>query len=330
MLRSILHRNMSERKRITHYFSPLSAAEPGSFWLTDDAAVLAPPAGYSLVFTTDSVIESTHVLPGATPQQFAQKLVRRNLSDLAAMGATPWRYLLNLHTPRALADSWFAEFSCALAAEQHEFDMTLIGGDSTSGGDRVHATITCIGLLDGPVLRRRGGCIGDDIYVSGTIGDAALGLQLLQQKIAASAAHYDHLTGRYHLPKPRLALGLALGSIATSCIDISDGLLADAAQIATASAVGLRIERDAIPLSDAAASLIASDSALWEIVCAGGDDYELLFTASPSQRADIAEVSQRLALTVTRIGMVVEGNEVALVDAQYNPILFRTIGWEHA
>jgi thiamine-monophosphate kinase len=321
---------MAERERIARYFAPLSHAEPGSFALTDDAAVLTPPTGYSLVFTTDSVIESVHVLADATPQQFAQKLVRRNLSDLAAMGATPWRYMLNIHTPRALPEPWFAAFSAALASEQNQFGMALIGGDSTSGGDNIHATLTCIGLLNTSPLLRSGASVGDDIYVSGTLGDAALGLALLQQNITMD--HTDHatfLTSRYHIPQPRLALGLALHSIATSCIDISDGLLADAQQIASASAVGITIERDAIPVSDATQSLTKIYPNVWEIICTGGDDYELLFTAPPSKRADIAALSQQLSLPITRIGNVTASNEVQLIDAQKQPIIFNDNGWEH-
>ena len=322
---------MAERERIARYFAPLTAAESGSFSLSDDAAVITQPAGHSLVFTTDSVIESIHILADATPTQFAQKLIRRNLSDLAAMGATPWRYLLNMHTPAALPDVWFAEFSSLLAAEQCQFGMVLIGGDSTSGGEgSIHLTMTCIGLLNTAPLSRAGARPGDDLYVSGTIGDAALGLQVLQQRIATpTAAQHDFLTMRFHLPQPRLALGSALHSIATSCIDISDGLLADATQTATASRVGLHIHRDAIPLSDAAKTLIETTPTLWEIMCTGGDDYELLFTAPADKREAVEALSHQLSLPLTRIGVVVASDGVALLDETLKPVDFGTAGWEH-
>ena len=321
---------MAERERIARYFAPLTTAEPGSFSLSDDAAVLTPPAGYSLVLTTDSVIESIHILAHATPTQFAQKLMRRNLSDLAAMGATPWRHLLNMHTPPALPDAWFAEFSSALATEQTAFGMALIGGDSTSGGDRIHLTMTCIGLLKPPPLLRSGARPNDDIYVSGTIGDAALGLQLLQQKLTiATPSHHDFLTMRYHLPQPRLALGSALHSLATACIDISDGLLADAMQIAAASSAGICIERNQIPLSAAAESAAKTYPNSWERICNGGDDYELLFTAAPSKRDVIQSLSHKLKLPLTRIGTVTISAGVQLVDANHQPIILNDKGWEH-
>ena len=322
---------MAEHTRIATYFAPLTAGESGAFALTDDAAVLAPPPGYAFVFTTDSVIEGIHVLPGATPQQFAQKLVRRNLSDLAAMGATPWRYLVNVHTPRALGDRWFADFAAALAREQTEFGMVLVGGDTTSGGDVIHTTLTCLGLMQGAPLRRSGAHAGDDVYASGTIGDAALGLQLLQRNISAAISEdaAAYLIARYHLPQPRLALGTALQHVAHSCMDISDGLLADAAQIAAASGVELRIMRDAVPLSGAAQPLLQQHPSLWASIVSGGDDYELLFTAPASARETIAALAQSLDLPLTRIGTVTEGEGVALLDTQGAPIAVDAGGWEH-
>ena len=200
---------MAERDRIARLFAPLTAEEPGGFNLTDDAAIVTPPPRQKLVVTTDSVIEGIHVLPRATPQQFAQKLVRRNLSDLAAMGATPWRYTLNLHTPRGLNEDWFAAFAAALGAEQTAFGMILIGGDSTSGGDEIHTSMTCFGLIDATPIRRNGARIGNDVYVSGTLGDAAFALSLLQQNQPIDAG----IAARYHTPDPRLELAKMLRNI---------------------------------------------------------------------------------------------------------------------
>jgi thiamine-monophosphate kinase len=298
---------MGERTRTARYFAPLASAEPGSFSLTDDAALLTPPSGQSLVVTTDSVIENIHVLPGATPAQFAQKLVRRNLSDLAAMGADPWRYTLNLHTPYGLAEEWFAGFSHMLAEQQKQFGMVLVGGDSTSApGAAIHATMTCFGLIDGAPLLRSGTQIGEDVYVSGTIGDAALGLLMLQQKLPAEAT----LVARYHVPEPRLALGCALRGIATSAIDISDGLLADLAQICVASGVGAQVTRAAIPCS----RLVGQQPELWDTVLNGGDDYELCFTAPASAREALALLANTVSLPLTRIGEITAGKDVVLVD----------------
>ncbi|OYW14115.1 MAG: thiamine-phosphate kinase [Rhodospirillales bacterium 12-54-5] len=321
---------MAERERIARYFAPLAAPEPGAFALTDDAAQLIPPSGYSLMITTDSVIESIHVLPGATPEQVAQKLVRRNLSDLAAMGATPWRYLINLHTPSTLPEAWFAAFAHTLAAEQSAFHMTLIGGDSTSGGEHVHATMTCIGLLDGIALRRTGAQRDDDLYISGSVGDAALGLTLLQSaSLRIAHSDYEFLIDRYHRPQPRLALGKALRGLATSGMDVSDGLLADAQQLAAASGVAFTLMRETVPLSDPARRLLQHDSSLWESIFTGGDDYELLFTAPPSARRTIATLSEQLAMPLTRIGMVKEGSGIALHDTNGTAIPFGKTGFEH-
>lgn len=310
---------MGEHARIATYFAPLSLHEAGSFNLTDDAAVLTPPAGKALVITTDSVIERVHVLAGASAAQFAQKLVRRNLSDLAAMGALPWRYLLNLHTPATLAETWFADFAATLEREQQHFGMVLAGGDSTSGDDGIRATLTAIGLLEGDALRRNGAQAGDDIYVSGTVGDAALGLAQLQQGMKDSP-----LIARYHLPQPRLALGQALHGIASAAIDLSDGLVQDVAQLARASQLAARITREAIPLSDAARAMLD-----WDAILAGGDDYELCFTAPPSQRATLQTISARLGVPVTLIGSMAEGEGVCVVDANGRNVTPRRGGFEH-
>lgn len=295
---------MAERARIARFFAPLTAGETGAYSLTDDAALLTPP--HPIVVTTDSVIAGIHVLADASPEQIATKLMCRNLSDLAAMGATPWRYFLNLHTP-ALPENWFAAFAATLAREQTRFGLVLAGGDSTAGDKVVHATMTCIGLAEHGILLRSKAQVGDDVYVSGTIGDAALGLQLLQQTLATDSAATAHLTQRYHSPEPRLTLGTALHGIATAVIDVSDGLLADAAQLAEASQVGIALQRALIPLSDAARAVTHADTARWQTVLTGGDDYELLFTAPAPLREQIATT-----LAVTRIGMVTEGSGVLL------------------
>ncbi len=318
---------MAEHARIARFFAPLAQKEPGSFSLTDDAALLTPPPGQSLVITTDSVIEGIHVLQHATPAQFAQKLLRRNLSDLAAMGAAPWRYTLNLHTPAGLADAWFAAFATTLAGEQEQFGCTLIGGDSTSGpaDAPIHTTLTCFGLLEGPALHRSTAQAGEDIYISGTIGDAALGLQLLQH----NPQHNDTLTDRYHLPKPRLALGKALHGIATAALDISDGLLADIHQLCAASGVGACIQREAILCSAALQERLEHDPAIWQLVLSGGDDYELCFTAPTALRNHIAALSQQLGLPLTRIGETRAISGVALLDATGALLPLTHLGFEH-
>jgi thiamine-monophosphate kinase len=314
-----------ERARIARYFAPLAAGEAGSFQLSDDAAVLSIPAGKQLVITTDSVIESIHVLSGATPQQFAQKLMRRNLSDLAAMGATPWCYSLNLHTPRGLNEEWFALFATTLGGEQAQFGLTLIGGDSTSGQSPIHTTLTCYGLIDGTPLRRNGAQIGDDIYVSGSLGGASYALHLLQHHQPIS----DALAARYHRPEPRLQLGSMLRGIAHAALDISDGLLADLGQLCEASRCAARITRETLPLEATLATHINRDPSLWNHALAGGDDYELLFTAAPEQRARIESIASALQLPLTHIGNVTAGEGITLLDTHGNRLPITQTGYEH-
>lgn len=320
---------MREHARIARFFAPLALDEPGSFSLEDDAAAIKPPAGQSLILTTDSVIAGIHVMPNASAEQVARKLVRRNLSDLAAMGAVPWRYLLNLHTPPGTTDAWFAEFAQTLAEEQENFGMVLIGGDSTSGPGPLHATLTCLGLIDGKPSRRSGAKAGDALYVSGTIGDSALGLQLLKRKLKAPPQVRKFLTARYHQPLPRLALGAVLGGIASAVIDISDGLVADASRMAQASGLGVMIEREAVPLSGAAMTLVQKNPSLWETVLTGGDDYELCFTAPWSMTERVGKLAAKLKLPLTRIGSVTKERGVKLLDIGGKEIHVAQGGYEH-
>lgn len=320
---------IAEHTRIARYFAPLAAAEPGAFALVDDAALLTPPDGKRLVVTTDSVIAGTHVLLDAAPQHIAQKLVRRNLSDLAAMGATPWRYTLNLHTPRGQAEDWFDDFTATLAVEQEQFGMVLAGGDSTSGNGPIHATMTCIGLMARAPLTRQGAQANDDLYASGTLGDAAMGLKLLQRNIALSsdtATQQSFLIDRYHCPTPRLTLGESLCGIATSAMDISDGLLADLAKLSAASGIGATVEAAALPLSPALC-MLAGDAARDDAL-SGGDDYELLFTAPPTARDAIANLARTLSLPLTRIGSM-GGSTVRVVAANGAEIATLKQGWSH-
>jgi thiamine-monophosphate kinase len=321
---------MTEHTRIARYFAPLAAGEPGSFALTDDAALLTPPAGTQLVITTDSVIEGIHVLPATSPQHFAQKLMRRNLSDLAAMGATPWRYTLNLHTPRRLAEDWFEAFASTLAAEQTVFGLTLVGGDSTSGAANapIHSSLTCFGLISSAPLRRNGAQAGDDLYVSGTIGDAALGVRLLTTHRSPLTIHQPLIT-RYHTPTPRLALGTALVGIASAALDISDGLLADITQLCNASGVGARIARDAIPHSPELQHLLHTNDSIWNDILGGGDDYELAFTAPRAAREAIDALAHELMLPLTRIGEITAEKNVSLVDDAGKKIAITRAGWQH-
>ena len=261
------------------------ATTPGALALTDDAALLDPAAGRQLVLTKDAMVAGVHFLPDDPPGQIAQKLLRVNLSDLAAMGAAPLGYLLALARPKEISDAWLDEFCAGLAADNAAFGIALLGGDTVSTPGPLTLSLTAIGEVPtGSALLRSGAGPGDDVWVSGTLGDAALGLKVLQGALDVTEPARTFLIERYRLPQPRLALGQALRGIASAAIDVSDGLVADLGHILETSGVGAALHADALPLSEAARDLPgARDAAL-----AGGDDYELLFTAPSKRRAEIA------------------------------------------
>lgn len=309
---------MNEFDRIARYFAPLSAGEAGAFALTDDAAALTIPAGQTLVVTTDSVIGGIHLPGDASPSQFAQKLLRRNLSDLAAMGALPWRYLLNLHVPATISEEWLQQFSAMLQQEQQHFGIVLVGGDSTTGGENIHLTATLLGLTPEPLLRR-GAKAGDDLYVTGTIGEAALALPYALGEKPPDAAAQPWLD-RYFSPEPRIAVGLALRGVASAAIDISDGLVQDFTHLCKASDLGAVVHIPHIPLAR---------SGDIETMLTGGDDYELLFTAPASKRQNITAVANETGVAITRIGAMQQHAEVVFLDAHNQPLHFARKGYRH-
>lgn len=322
---------MKERAIIADHFAPLTTGEPGSFNLTDDAAVLTPPVGKQIAITTDSVIQGVHVLPDATPQQYAVKLMRRNLSDLAAMGATPWRYLINVRVPRDVDKTWFAQFSDALRAEQEQFKLVLAGGDTTIGGDTIHLTLTALGLIDSAPLTRSGAREGDMLYVSGAIGDAALGLAMLQADADAGGPWTD----RYHTPLPRLAVGNGLRNLATAALDCSDGLLKDVARLCEAGNVGVEIALDAVPVSSSTRALLdaaegyEARSAIWQTILTGGDDYELIFTAPASAQASLQEMARFVGVPLTPIGRITRERRMHFRDEAGAHAFSIDSGWDY-
>lgn len=302
---------------IETYFTPLAKYHPASLNLSDDAALLAPPAGAELVITKDAISAGVHFIGDEPPSLIAKKLLRVNLSDLAAMGATPMLYFLALMLPKDTPENWIKDFAQGLAEDQKEFSIHLAGGDTTATQGGLSLSLTAIGSVPtGKALRRNGAKPGDNVYVSGTLGDAALGL-----------SHKDdsYLRQRYLLPQPQLALGEKLRGIAHACMDISDGLVQDLGHICRASNVSARIERALLPLSPAASRFPEA----YEAALSGGDDYELLFTASPEQDITIRALSTELQLPITRIGTVGSGSGVHVVDENGNPVTIASGGYQH-
>jgi thiamine-monophosphate kinase len=320
-----------EFELIARYFEPLTANRPGALGLTDDAALLFSTPGNVHVLTTDTLVGGVHFLADDPPDLVARKLLRVNLSDLAAMAAKPVGYLLALSLPIDHDDEWVEAFADGLAADQTEYDIGLLGGDTTATPGPLSATITAIGEVPtGAELRRSGARVGDVVYVSGTIGDAALGLKAIAGDLPGiDPATANTLIDRYRLPRPRIALGMALRGLARAAADVSDGLVADLGHICKASAVGARIRQAAIPLSDAARAAIARVPDAASLVLTGGDDYELVFTAPPEAGPDILDAAHRAHVSVAEIGHVVAGETVALLGPDGGEIELARAGYRH-
>ncbi len=319
---------------IARYLAPLSASAPGAFGLKDDAAALEVPQGEEVVATVDAMVAGVHFLAGDPPATIARKLLRVNLSDLAAMGAAPLAYLLTTAYPKDLSETWIAEFAKGLAQDQQDFGITLIGGDTVSTPGPLSLTLTALGSCPpGQALRRGGGQAGDDLYVSGSLGDAALGLKVLTVGIEGleGAAAAD-LASRYRVPLPRLRLGLSLrqGRLASAAMDVSDGLVADLEHLAAASGLAAEIKVSALPRSKAVerTESIHPDLAL-QAILAGGDDYELVFSAPRQNRPPIMALSQELNLPLTLIGRLVEGQGVRVEGPDGRPLSLSHKGWTH-
>jgi thiamine-monophosphate kinase len=322
-------KGLGEFGRIRRFFAPL--AGPGSLGLTDDAALIDCPPGHRLVVTVDQLVEGVHFLPGDPPEFVARKLLRRNLSDLAAMGATPRAYLVTSALPKSRDDEWVRRFAEGLGEDQRRFGVTLLGGDSTSTPGPVSLTLTAIGeVAEGSEIRRSGAKPGDRVWVSGTIGDAFLGLKVLRGGYEELAPeHRAALAARFQLPDPRIELGPRLAGIAHAMIDVSDGLLADLGHICETSGVAATVQLPKLPLSPAAKAAVEADPALHPLLATGGDDYELLFAAPPEVDAEIAALSHSLALPITEIGAITAGEGVRLLDAGGKPLATKTAGWQH-
>jgi thiamine-monophosphate kinase len=322
---------LSEFGRIERYFRPLAASMPGALSLTDDAASLRVPRGDELVVTTDAIVGGVHFLPDDEPVDIARKALRVNLSDLAAKGARPLAYTLTLALPRDAPDSWVAGFAGGLAEDQARYGIALIGGDSVSTPGPVCVSITAFGLVPaGRMVRRRGAEPGDIVLVTGTIGDAALGLMALRGDLSLASDDAATLARRYRLPEPRSALAKALLADAHAALDVSDGLAADFGHLCDASGVRGVIDAPRIPLSPAAGRVVASHPRLMTAIFGGGDDYELVMTASAAGAGALAAAASAAGIRLTEIGRVETGAGAVLNGADGREIALESRGWVHA
>jgi thiamine-monophosphate kinase len=315
-------------------FAPL-ATSAGARSLADDVAVLR--ANGALIATTDAIAEGVHFLPEDPIDTVARKALRVNISDIVAKGAKPVGALLTLIWPDARPSEQIAEFARGLGEDLRFFDLPLLGGDTTSSRGPLIVSITAFGTpLGARVPSRADAKVGEQVWVTGYIGDAYLGLRALLDKPAlADAAAGDRvgvadIVERYRIPRPPVALAETISRFASASTDVSDGLAADAANIARASAIGIRIHGEAIPLSSAGHGHVSTFGArgLAELVT-GGDDYQALFTASPSDRGAIMAAARAADLNVALIGDVVEGEGVEITMADGAPLHLRALGHRH-
>jgi len=318
---------------IARYFAPIAAAFPGALGLKDDAALFDPPAGSRLVVTADAMVAGVHFLADDPPDLIARKLMRVNLSDLAAKGATPYACLLTICLPSGTEEGWIAAFAEGLAADAGDYGLPLAGGDTTRTPGPLTLSLTAVGLAPAgraPLLRS-GAKAGDLVFVTGTIGDAHLGLAVQQGEFAAlPPEHRAALIARYRLPQPRVAFGQALAALpgVHAAADVSDGLVADLGHICAASGLAARLAADKLPLSAAAQAVMATADVRARLLT-GGDDYEIVFTAAPAAEAALRALARAQGLLLTLVGSVAAGQGVTVVDEAGGVISLLQKGYRH-
>lgn len=323
----------AEDSLIARYFKPL-ATDPGAFGLVDDAAVLSS-SGDDIVVTTDAVVEGVHYLAGDPPDTIARKALRVNLSDLAAKGAVPAGFVLTLALRRK-EDAWLRPFADALGEDATTFACPLLGGDTVSTPGPQMISITAFGRVpQGQMVGRTGARPGDRILVTGTIGDAALGLDVLTGGVVAAAlasdpAAREALVSRYRIPQPRNILAQAVRDHASAAMDVSDGLAGDLTKLCAASGVSASVDVPNVPLSAAAAGLIARNAVCVETLLAGGDDYEVLCTVAPAQSDALIAAGRAVGVAVTAIGTIVAGGaRPRFLDGQGQELALTRLSYSH-
>jgi thiamine-monophosphate kinase len=322
-----------EDSLIARYFKPL-ATDPGAFGLVDDAAIISAD-GDDIVVKTDAIVEGVHYLPSDPPDTVARKALRVNLSDLAAKGAVPAGFVLTLALRQA-DESWLGAFAQGLGEDAAAFGCPLLGGDTVSTPGPIMISIAAWGRVPkGRMVHRFGARPGDRVMVTGTIGDAVLGLDILKGGAAAHAlandpVARDGLIDRYRVPQPRNALAKAVRDFATASMDVSDGLAGDLAKLCAASDVGADIELSGIPVSPAASRLLACDAATMEKLISGGDDYEILCTVPEGSCDAFAAEAKRAGVAATAIGAITDGaGQPRFLDAQGREIDLKRLSFSH-
>jgi thiamine-monophosphate kinase len=320
---------------IIRLLAPLARGAPGAFGLEDDCALIAPRPGTELVIKTDPIAEDVHFLADDAAEDIAWKALAVNVSDLAAKAALPLGYLMALSFPEAPTTDWMTRFAAGLQAAQTSFGCHLLGGDTDRRPGPLTISITVLGEVEaGRMVRRGTAKPGDILFVSCTLGDAALGLALRKNPDLAAgwglpATEAEHLRQRYARPQPRLALGEALRTHASAAMDVSDGLAKDLARMCKASGCAARVWLADVPLSSAATKAIAADPALDALSVTGGDDYEVLAAVPAANTDAFQSTAARAGIVVTAIGTIQDGAGIVIDTRDGTPLPLDRPGWDH-
>ena len=323
----------AEDRLIARYFKPL-AKHPGAFGLADDAAAITPPAGHDLVLKTDGLIAGVHFFPDDPAEGVGRKALRVNLSDLAAKGAAPLGFLLAIALPKDFSEDWLAGFTRGLGEDADAYRCPLLGGDTDSTPGPISISVAAFGTVPtGTMVKRSGAKVGDHVFVSGTIGDAALGPPRVQgrsEAVELDPAMRAHLVSRYRVPQPRVALAEALRAHANAAMDVSDGLVGDLGKLCAVSNVSADIEVARVPLSDAASGALGSDCELIKPILTGGEDYEILCTIAPDRVAAFQSAAAKAGVPVAEIGRIVAGTAPPrFLNPEGNPLTFLRTSYSH-
>ena len=324
----------SETELIQTYLAPLAAGYPGAFGLQDDGALIANEPGTDLVVTTDPIISGVHFFAADRASDIAWKALAVNVSDLAAKGATPLAYTMALALPEAPEHAWMANFADGLLSAQTAFGCHLIGGDTDRTPGPLSISITAFGRVPaGGMVRRGTAAVGDHVFVTGTLGDAALGLAVHRDGAVfgqhVSSGDRSFLVGRYLRPSPRLEMVAILRAFASAALDVSDGLLKDLARLAGPANASLNVLAARLPVSPPVRKVLEANAHAQTAVVSGGDDYEILFSVSPNRVAAFLEAVRMVSVQVSEIGVLEPGQGVAVVDRAGRVIAAGSGGYDH-
>ncbi len=327
-------KGLNERALIADIFAPLAADTPGALYLKDDAAFLEPPAGKDLIITADVIVAGVHFIGDEPAHTIAAKALRVNLSDLAAKGAEPLGYTLCLALNDECTFDWVRDFADGLQQDQQAYGISLYGGDTVKTPGPLSISITAFGTVDnGRMVRRSGAMAGDHLYVSGTIGDGAMGLKAAQGHLPPAALNDEHkayLLDRYRCPQPRCALVPAVAKFASAAMDVSDGLIGDVGALVAVSGVGADIMIRSIPFSPAVQKLLAADQKLLAQVLGGGDDYEIICTVAPENAKEFEAHARDCNVVVQKMGVITENTgSPRIFDKAGDQMTFDIERYEH-